>query len=197
MFKMKYFFRLRYISLIAVVSSFLGSLLMAFMGMDHTVRAAIYYFSPLLTEISHKHREGLSHNELTTLMIIEGIDAFLFSLVLIVFAYGVYYLFIGGDKINRGFNVPSWMKVTKISELKTTLSQVIIVIIFVKFLADIIESRATDMSWDVLVLPLSVLCLAGALRLMHHNQHDADVHGTKNSSYAEEQNSYPGENNFS
>jgi hypothetical protein len=84
MFKMKYFFRLRYISLIAVVSSFLGSLLMAFMGMEHTVRAAIYYFSPFLIEISHKHREGLSHNELTTLMIIEGIDAFLFSLVLIV-----------------------------------------------------------------------------------------------------------------
>jgi hypothetical protein len=74
------------------------------------------------------------------------------------------------------------MKVTQISELKTTLSQVIIVIIFVKFLADIIESRSTDMSWDVLVLPLSVLCLAGVLRLMHHKQHDTAVHGTKNSS---------------
>jgi uncharacterized membrane protein YqhA len=179
---MKYFFRLRYISLIAVVSSFLGALLMAFMGMDHTLRAAIYYFSPAMAVVSHRHQDGLNHHELTTLMIIEGIDAFLFSLVLIVFAYGVYYLFIGSGKVHRGFNVPSWMKVTQISELKTTLSQVIIVIIFVKFLADIIESKSTDMSWNVLILPASVLCLAGSLRLMHYKKHDAEassVHATE------------------
>jgi uncharacterized membrane protein YqhA len=64
------------------------------------------------------------------------------------------------------------MKVSKISDLKTTLAQVIIVIIFVKFLTDVIEARSADMSWDVLVLPIAVVCLAVALRLMHHEQHE-------------------------
>jgi uncharacterized membrane protein YqhA len=168
---MKYFLGLRYISLVAVASSFIGSVLMALIGMEQMVGAAINYFSPVMAGLS-KHQEGLSHEEVTTLKVIAGIDAFLFSLVLMVFAYGVYYLFIGDGQTHLGSRVPSWMKVSKISDLKTTLAQVIIVIIFVKFLTDVIEARSADMSWDVLVLPIAVVCLAVALRLMHSEQHD-------------------------
>lgn len=164
---MRYFLRLRYISLLAVVSSFIGSALMALIGMKQMVGAAINYVSPIMTGLS-KHHEGLNREEVTTLMVIAGIDAFLFSLVLMVFAYGVYYLFIGDGQIHLASKVPSWMKVSKISDLKTALAQVIIVIIFVKFLTDVIEARSTDMSWDVLVLPIAVVCLSVALRLMHH-----------------------------
>jgi hypothetical protein len=57
------------------------------------------------------------------------------------------------------------MRVQGIAELKHTLVQVIIVYLVVDFATDVSEPE-TRLSWDTLVLPSSILLLAGALALM-------------------------------
>jgi hypothetical protein len=60
--------------------------------------------------------------------------------------------------------LPAWMRIQGIAELKHTLVQVIVYLI-VDFATDVSEPE-TRLSWDTLVLPTSILLLAGALALM-------------------------------
>jgi len=98
---------------------------------------------------------------------VSAMDTFLFALVLLIFAYGVFHLFIAtGDKIMEA-SLPEWARIESVTQLKTILAQVIIVILFVDFLESVISSGLEWMPWEGLTTPLAVLLLAGALRLMH------------------------------
>ena len=70
----KYFHSLRYVSIIAVVSSFIGSVLMFIIGAIKTYRAFTYYFSAK-TPVSGF--EDLTDVDLATSHLIKSVDAFL------------------------------------------------------------------------------------------------------------------------
>jgi len=57
------------------------------------------------------------------------------------------------------------MRVNGIGELKRTLVEVILIYLIVDFATDIAESEG-HLSWTTLVMPLSILLIAGSLRLM-------------------------------
>ncbi len=85
-------------------------------------------------EVTVKEGVTITHDAAVMFMIVDSMDAFLFALVLLIFCFGVLNLcvrHIDGDEMNQ---VPRWLRVDSISHLKTSLAQLIIVILFVNVL---------------------------------------------------------------
>lgn len=87
--------------------------------------------------------------------LVESVDAFLFSLVLIVFANGVYNLFVRRSPIEHN-QIARWANVSSLGELKNTQGEVIIVILFVQFLR-LILIHSNELGWNLLVLPVGIV----------------------------------------
>lgn len=94
-------------------------------------------------------------------------DAFLFGVVLVMFAYAIAFGFVFEISTEMRASLPRWMHTDDIGHLKRTLIEVIIVYLAVDFVTDVAESES-HATWQNLVLPLSIFLLAGALCLMTH-----------------------------
>ena len=151
--------KLRYISIIAVVSAALSSGLMFIIGAVKTCSAYALYLNSALSEpnnIATKQAMAL---------LIQGIDAFLIALVFLIFASGVFNLFIRGEdhsvKIQQGQHA-----ITSIAQLKSIIAELIIIILFVNFMEDVLGSDVNTYQWEILVIPLSVVLLALGLKFL-------------------------------
>jgi uncharacterized membrane protein YqhA len=149
--------RLRYVSLVAVVSSGLGSILMFLIGAFKTSLAYLAYFSGGII-----HQPDLSTKQAITYMV-QAIDIFLVGLVLMIFAGGIYQLFICRVESDSS-RINSWVNVTSITQLKRILVELIIVILFVKTLEGALVIEPGAYKWEQLVLPLGILMLALAFK---------------------------------
>jgi len=158
------FLALRYISLIAVVSLFVGAAVMFLIGAARTITAILYLFIDSRELFLPEH---IDQGTIASVALVQAVDAFLFALVLLIFSFGIYNLFINSSAENTMANLPSWLRISSISELKTTLLQVIIVILAVNVLEHVIIVGSAALKWETLIIPISILCLAGALLMMH------------------------------
>jgi uncharacterized membrane protein YqhA len=92
-------------------------------------------------------------------------DAFLFGVVLIIFAYAIAFGFVFQVSPRMRERLPDWMYVDNVSELKHTLLEVIIVYLVVDFATDL--AVTSDMlAWEYLVKPIAIALIAATLRLM-------------------------------
>jgi len=161
----EYIFRLRFISIVAVFFSFLSSLLMFYIGAAKTITAFAIFFSVKETDSKF---ERLETTDLATSYLIKSIDAFLIALVLLIFSYGVYVLFIGFK--NESSDLFKWLDISSVGHLKNTLAEVIIVILFVKFL-EVALLNLDNLAWEILILPVSILLLALSLKFLELRHH--------------------------
>ena len=81
-----------------------------------------------------------------------------------IFCYGIYTLFVREVKQEERIAL-RWLEIKNITSLKTLLAEVIIIILFVKFLNVVILNIA-DLRWEILILPASVLLLALGLKFL-------------------------------
>lgn len=149
--------RFRYISIIAVVASAFGSLLMFIIGAIKVVRAYLAVFSEnILTGAG----VGAGAN-VAIVYLVQAIDAFLIAIGLMIFGGGIYNLFVHAipDGHRKLFGIES------IAQLKSLLAELIVVILIVKFLEEALHSDAAY-QWDIIVLPAGVLLIAIAVRLL-------------------------------
>lgn len=158
-----HFVRFRSVSLIAVIALFAGAILMFLAGLLRTAGAFWLFFSGFRVQLP----EHLSESSLASVALIQAVDAFLFALVLLIFSYGIYILFVKTFTDEELQQLPRWMQIESIGELKTTLIQVIIVILAVNVLEHVILVGPEALKWETLIIPGAILCLAAALRLMH------------------------------
>ncbi|KXO12695.1 membrane protein [Moritella sp. JT01] len=168
------FFIFRFISWIAIICSLFGSLLLFVVGAIKT------YYAFTAVAFGYIPDETLAHldsADIATAYLIKGLDTFLIALVLFIFAHGVFTLFITDKKLNNIPTVLSWIKTPDIGHLKNILGEVIVIILFVKFL-EMILINLNDLSWEILILPISILLLALALKFLDLND--------KNSSHKDE-----------
>lgn len=154
----------RLVTLIAVVASFLGALLMFWLGLVNTFRA-------FATQL-RKGETELPADDLTVIHLIGALDRFLIAIVLMFFGYGIYVLFVRPEATPRQLGLPEWLHVESIGQLKQTLAEVIIVVLFVLFLRVALETFSTGapgFGWQgvlaFLALPLSIALLTGGLRM--------------------------------
>ena len=149
----------RHVSLVAVFSTLAGSVLMFGLG---CYKAVMAFLTPITALDA-----SIDKSDLITTSLIKSLDAFLIAFVLFIFAYGTYGLFISetDDSDTESDNSLGWINITSIGHLKNKLAEVIIVILFVKFL-EVALLNMENMRWELLVLPLATLMLAASLKLM-------------------------------
>jgi len=159
-----YFFKLRYMVMFIIMSTIIGSALMISIGVFETFEVFKMYF------LDAPIPEGfvdISRAEISGLMMVGVLDSLLFGLVLIIFSYGIYILYIHDHE--SGTELPNWLKIKDVEQLKKTLAQVIVIILFVKFLEITIETLARHngvLQWEHLVLPLSIFLLSLGLKVL-------------------------------
>ncbi len=163
-----FFWTTRLFTLVAVAASLGGALLMFYIGAENTVAAFSQQFDPAPESV-----EGLPEDEATVISLMVALDNFLIGVVLLFFAYGVYGLFVRPDFNSSDLGLPEWMHVEQIGQLKQTIAEVIIVVLFVLFLrvalqtfqSGAMEPTPARIGW-FLMLPFSIFVLAAALRLV-------------------------------
>jgi len=152
----------RLISVLAVLSSLLGSLVMFWIGTANTVKAVL-----LVLGIEEPVLEGtrIDPTELATIELLECLDDFLVGLAFLYFAYGIYSLFIQlGRKLP---DEPSWLRVSSIGTLKKTLLELLVVLLTVIFVKGLLERLSfRSLEWTYLVIPLSIVAIAASTRLL-------------------------------
>ncbi|WP_455201639.1 YqhA family protein [Kaarinaea lacus] len=155
----------RYLTIIAVISTLFGSLLMFVLGATKTVRAYIAYFGK---PFEPDNPERMKAADQATAHLIQSIDAFLIALVLMIFAVGVYKLFIRENKPTES-PVFAWIKINSVQQLKGILVELVVVILFVKFL-EVALVKLGSLEWEMLVLPVAILLLALSVKFLEFKQ---------------------------
>ncbi len=152
----------RFMSVLAVLSSLVGALLMFWIGTTNTVKTVL-----LVIQAEESVVEGsrVSSSELATIELLECLDDFLVGLAFLYFAYGTYSLFI--QLKQRDTDPDAWLQFGGISTLKKTLLEVLVVLLAVVFVKGLLERLSfRGLEWTYLVIPLSILALAASTRLL-------------------------------
>ncbi|CAH6783730.1 conserved membrane hypothetical protein [Vibrio chagasii] len=159
----------RHISWIAIICSMLASLLLFFMGATKTYSAFAIF---MLNQVPPESLAHLDTTDIAISYLIKSLDTFLIAFVLFIFSHGVFTLFISDkshaaksdQQVNKS-KVLSWIKTPNIGHLKNILAEVIIIILFVKFL-ELVLVNFDSIGWDILVLPVSILLLSIGLKVL-------------------------------
>ncbi|MHC4619021.1 MAG: YqhA family protein [Planctomycetota bacterium] len=171
---LKALIEIRWISLIVVLCSIFGALLMFIVGAVHTVEAFGVYFGFMETHIfGGKKLLGVD----AMVQLVSALDTFIFGLVLFYFAFGVHQLCLKPATPDRegsetALKMPKWLEVKSLGQLKKTLLEVIIVLVAVLFLKDALYLESgTELHWTALIGPAAIVAFAIALRLVRFEEH--------------------------
>lgn len=100
----------------------------------------------------------------------QAIDVFLFALVMMIFAYGIWYLFLVEDEDKERLSFPGWLKIKSIFQLKMILGEVIVFILFVHFLETATKTGYANLTLENLILPVAILLLSVSLMLLRQGE---------------------------
>jgi len=165
----KIFYLFRYVSWTAIIGSLLGSLLLFIVGALKTINAfRVVIFNYIPEDKAHLHPADIA-----TTYLIKSLDTFLIALVLFIFAHGVYTLFISNKKYDDEKNVLKWIKTPNIGHLKNVLAEVIVIILFVKFL-EVVFVNIDNLKWEIVILPISIVLLALGLKFLSLNKEESN-----------------------
>lgn len=162
-------FRTRHLSVVAVVFAAVGAVLMFVIGSVTTIDGVITYFG------GHEDKAFSSDAALAaTVEVVSALDQFLLGLVLLVFAYGVYSLWVVADKAvweeqRSRMHAPDWLNVASVTDLKVKLLEVVAVLLAVLFLKGVLKNPATV--WSDLVVPIAVVLFALTVWLIRKAGH--------------------------
>jgi len=145
---------LRWVTLVAALGAALGAMLMFLEGCLKLTYALEMVVQP-----------SADTETLVIATVMQATDAFLFGLVLIVFAYAITFGFAFRLPSDLRIKAPLWMRVEGLGEIKITLIQVVLVYLVVDFVTDVVEIE-TRVTWEMLVKPAAIVLIAGALRLL-------------------------------
>ena len=134
-------------------------------GAEKSIKAIRIFFLGETLSADPPPPAHLDSGDQALVAVLQSMDAFLIALVLLIFSFGVYKLFIAEIKTPKNLPGAPWAQITSIEGLKKVLVEVILVILAVLFLWEVVYLEA-EASWSVLVLPISIVLLAAALKLV-------------------------------
>ncbi|XP_076907120.1 uncharacterized protein LOC143563473 [Bidens hawaiensis] len=177
----KVIFDFRFLALLAVGGSLAGSLLCFLNGCVYIVDAYKVYWTNCSKGV---------HTGKMVLRLVEAIDVYLAGTVMLIFAMGLYGLFISNSTSNVApsddralknstfFGMfamrerPKWMKISSLDELKTKVGHVIVMILLVKMFE---RSKMVTIATGLDLLSYSVcIFLSSASLYILHNLHKDD-----------------------
>lgn len=139
----------RYLTMIPVIFSYIGAIIMFTVG---TVRT----YDALITLLDNRWRD-------TQVNLILSVDAYLMGLVLMIFSYGIYDLFI--SSLDAGGSTPKirprWMQFNDIGGLKIILAEVILIIMMIEFFQLALgEMEHFKTFEEILIIPIGMVLIA-------------------------------------
>ena len=147
----------RFIVLAAVIASLIASFAtfyMATVDAYYMVVHLVDYASPALDVASRKelHNSTITH-------VVEIVDGYLLATVLLIFAFGLYELFISKiDKAAESASSSNVLLINNLDDLKARLAKVILMILIVNFFENAISMQFES--------PLDLLYLGGGIALI-------------------------------
>ena len=159
---LKAFFSIRYMTVLVVIATLLGSLLLFLLGGLNTLQA----FALFLGLKAPSSSSGSAGHE-AVVAIVESLDNFLLGFALIYMSYSTYYLFVYREQEEeKRIPMPEWMKVEDLGQMKRVLLEVIMVLLTV-FLLKLVLVESETLEWNVLILPASIVAIAISLKLVN------------------------------
>ncbi len=149
--------RVRYVTYIPIIGMLIGVLAAIYVGVEKTVK---------VIQVAVLHYES---NNPTLYVLFEALDSFLVAFALLVIAVSIYELFIGG------LEVPDWMLVRNLDELKAKFGSVLIPIMAVKFVQKLLESGG---SLETLYYGIAIALVSFALTAFNFvadRHHEAEL----------------------
>jgi uncharacterized membrane protein YqhA len=153
--------RSRFLVILAVVSSLLGSMVLFIIGsldmVDVLAKTWGYY-------ILGDHSYDLHAKVVGEL--IGAIDLYLIAVVLLIFSFGIYELFISQIDEAKDSESSQILEVHSLDELKDKIAKVIIMVLVVKYFQMVLDMSFTG-ALEMLYLAVSILGLSLALFFLH------------------------------
>ncbi len=135
----------RFAVIVPAIASMLGALLLMVQG---SIAMAVVIIDSIVNASSLKH---------SIVEVLTAVDAILLGTVLLVIGYGLYELFIDTD-----IDVPAWLQVNDLDDLKSKLIGVVVAIIAVVFVGVFVDASRAG---DVLAYGVGAGALAAGLAL--------------------------------
>lgn len=155
----------RFLTLLSVIGSLISAVVLFVYG---TINVYVAFRSFL------SHPVSTGHAQLGELLavFVSSVDVYLFAMVLIIFGMGVYELFISKiDPVETKLDSrPSWLRITSIDDLKSSLGKVILMVLIVSVFEHSL-SIDYDKSIDLLYASVAVVLVAVALYVTHLSNH--------------------------
>ena len=163
---MRTVFAARYVSALAVVFAALGAVFMFVVGAVTTIKAIGVY-------LGTDDPEAFSSDAAlaATVDVVTALDQFLLGLFLLIFAYGVYSLFVVANRdqwatAREEMEAPDWLNISSVTDLKVMLLEVVAVIVAVLFLKVVLDvASGADLPWNAIILPGAVVLLGATVWL--------------------------------
>lgn len=164
----------RYVILAAVLGSLFSGFAVFYMAtvdVVYLVQHTLHYADSGLTDEARKvlHDRTVSH-------IVEVVDGYLLGTVMMIFALGLYELFISDIDQAHGSKASSKILViNNLDDLKSRLAKVILMIMIVTLFEEALNMKMTT-PIDLLYLGGSIALIALALYLTHASEHGTAEH---------------------
>ena len=117
----------RFIVIIPSAASIIGAIVLMILGSIEIVRSAI---DVVVKQVPLKE---------TVVAILTSVDAILLGTVLLVIGYGLYELF-----IDTNLEVPDWLEINTLDDLKAKLIGVVVAIIAVIFVGVLVDAKSAS-----------------------------------------------------
>jgi len=117
----------RYAVIIPSAASVIGAIVLMILGSIEIVRSAL---DVVLDQVPLKE---------TVVSILTSVDAILLGTVLLVIGYGLYELF-----VDTNLEVPDWLEITTLDDLKAKLIGVVVAIIAVIFVGVLVDAKSPN-----------------------------------------------------
>ena len=168
---LKLLFSFRFLTILAIIGSVSGALLMFLIGSSETIIAYKVF-------LGFKKVDNLigDPNLVATVKLLSALDAFLLGMILLYFSCSIYFLFIRrkSEETDRSrIRIPDWLKVQSLGEMKKTLLEVIVVLLAVLFLKMGLttQSEPSVLHWDLLLITIGIVGIATAIKLINFDHH--------------------------
>ncbi|MDH5324163.1 MAG: YqhA family protein [Gammaproteobacteria bacterium] len=159
--------RSRFIVLFAVIASLFCSLTMFYMATVDAFYTVVHFVQYADPSIQGNSRTELRSQTITH--IVEIVDGYLLATVLLIFALGLYELFISRiDAAEKSETASNVLIINSLDDLKARLAKVILMILIVRFFEFAIRMQFKD-SLDLLYLAAGIALIGLALFLSHES----------------------------
>ena len=148
----------RFLVLLAVVFGLLGAVVLFVVASMDIYGVASYTFTSL---VNHVHPEDF-HEDIVS-GIIGAVDLYLIAVVMLIFAFGLYELFISPiDHTDEAKNDQKILSITSLDQLKDKIAKVIVMVLVVNFFQRVLHTEFKG-ALELLYFALSVTALAVGL----------------------------------